>query len=83
MRRKIAKILAWISLAIIIVIIAFLMKALVTKDGMLALAMFFSLVFVSIIVYMGIGALKRLEQKEEDKENENINKFAKTNTKNL
>lgn len=83
MRRKIAKILAWISLAVIIIIIAFLMKALVTKDGMLALAMFFSLAFVSIIIYMGISALKRLERKEDEDEKDKLNKISKVKTKNI
>lgn len=51
-REKLKKFFAIISLVILLIFIAILTFALITANGKLAMAMIFSLVFISIFLYI-------------------------------
>ena len=59
-KKVIAKVLAWIGLIVIAIFIVTILYALIVANGKLALAMIISLIFVSILYWIGISIYKKL-----------------------
>lgn len=59
-KQVIAKVLAWIGLIVIAIFIVTILYALIVANGKLALAMIISLIFVSILYWIGIAIYKKL-----------------------
>ena len=82
----VVKVLAWIGLIVILAFILALIYALFTKNGQLAFAMTFALIFISILFLIGIKIYKvlteRSEKMKEDNERKDFINIAKTKTKN-
>ena len=85
-KNKVVKILAWIGLIIIALLILILIYALLTKNGRLAFAMTFVLIFVSILFWIGIRVYKGLteydKKKREESEREEFINIANIKAKN-
>lgn len=83
----IAKILAWLGLIIITVILCIMAYALMHADGKLALAMIVTLVFVSILYWIGIKLYKDMMEfdslKYKKEEQAKMNNIAHMDTKNI
>ncbi len=83
----VTKIFAWIGLAIIAALIFVIVYAMITRNGMLALAGTISLIFISIVYGLGILAYKRItkvkELEKEVREKEQIIDLANKKTKNI
>lgn len=79
----IAKVLAWLGLIIIAVFILALVYALFTKNGQLAFAMTFAIIFISILFWIGIRVYKGLMEysKKQLEEREDFINIANTKTK--
>lgn len=81
----VVKVLAWLGLIIIAVFILALVYALFTKNGQLAFAMTFAIIFISILFWIGIRAYKGLmeysKKQLEEKEREDFINIANTKTK--
>lgn len=81
----IVKALAWIGIIVIAAFIIALLYALFTKNGKLAFAMTFALIFISILFWAGIGTYKWIakastKNKDEEMKSDFMN-IANTKTK--
>ena len=81
----VVKVLAWIGLIVILAFILVLIYALFTKNGQLAFAMTFALIFISIVFWIGIRIYKGLtdysKKRLEESEREEFINIANTKTK--
>lgn len=83
-KKRIAKVLAWIGLVIILLFIIGMIYGLVTKNGMFVIAMIAGLTLVSLLYRWGIMAFKKIYSAEEDSnEKDLILKNSKIKTKSL
>ncbi len=82
----VVKVLAWLGLIIIAVFILALVYALFTKNGQLAFAMTFAIIFISILFWIGIriykGLTERAKKMNEEREREEFINIANINAKN-
>ena len=83
----VAKVLAWIGLIVITAILCIMAYALMHADGKLALAMIVTLVFVSILYWIGIKLYKDMMEfdslKYKKEEQAKMNNIAHMDTKNI
>ena len=81
------KIFAWSGLTLILIFIILIIYALITKNGMLALASIVCLILLSVVYWIGILAYKRLtkmkELEDEAREKDRIIENSYLKTKNL
>ena len=81
------KIFAWSGLTLIFVFIVLIIYALITKNGMLALASIVCLILLSVVYWVGILAYKRLtkmkEFEDEAREKDRILDNSNINTKKI
>ena len=80
----VVKVLAWLGLIIIAAFILALIYALFTKNGQLAFAMTFAIIFISILFWIGIRVYKGLTEysKKQLEESEEFINIANINAKN-
>ena len=86
-KKKIAKILAYIGLLIILLFIIGMIYGLVAKDGMFVIAMIIGLSIVSLLYRWGIMAFKKIYGSDnvlkDEINNQDITKITNINTKKL
>ena len=86
-KKKIAKILAYIGLLIILLFIIGMIYGLVAKDGMFVIAMIIGLGIVSLLYRWGIMAFKKIYGSDnvfkDENNNQDITKITNINTKKL
>ena len=86
-KKKIAKILAYIGLLIILLFIIGMIYGLVAKDGMFVIAMIIGLSIVSLLYRWGIMAFKKIYGSDnafkDENNNQDITKITNINTKKL